>query len=525
MLVSRNNKKSALAFRSPPSRPVEGGQDETALPTESVTLSDAKPAKPRRWGRKLGLGFMAALSLTGTVGAASYAAAQLPSCQQEASLIVDLQQGEVCRNRGPIDQSAMVGYSGDSDLNYDQVASNLLNVMDEAGVGDGYNVAELQRVAADPELSEDSRLAAQEVLADPILMKSMDVAADHEVNMNITAEDLAQFAQDEPDAGAFTFLDLASQLSQKVDGTNAFTYFDSRGGVDDSFSHQDLQSVARDKSAPEEFREVANEFLDYPNLFNGFDVAQSEFRPEWWDDFSGVQKLDGVISHDDLKEIRYSPTPEEGEQWTDADRAALARIAEGGELSPDLFTAFKQTNRGNCVATAVIKASMDHYGGNVLREFTPNKAGGYDVVMHDGFELSLTGQEMEAGATASHYVGEHEDTMAYADLLFTSAAKRAQLEGHERAGSFGQALLSLNNGERSRNFPRLLGLQDFVQPLDLSEVGGQDGVVIYGGGHSYYVDTVEGQTLGDRWGQPTGFAARTHVNEGKPSRGAYTFNG
>lgn len=523
MLVSRNN-RSTLAFRSPPR--LKKDPEQSAFPLESVMLSEAKaPAGAgRSWGRKLGLGFMAALSLTGTVAGASYVATQLPACQQEAELILDMQRGEFCLDRGEIDPAAMVGYSGDAEMNYDQVATNLLDTMSDVDVGEGYDVADLQRVAADPDLSEESRLAAQELLADPILMKSVDVAADHEVNMNITAQDLAQFAEAEPDAGAFTFDDLASQLSIKVDDTSAFTYFDSQDSVDDTFSRQDLQYVLRDSDAPEAFREVAGEFLDHPNLFNGFDVAETNFRPEWWDGLTGSQRLDGVISRDDVTEVRYSPTPEEGEQWTSSDRAALARVAAGGDLSPDLFTAFRQTDRGNCVVTAVVKAGMDHYGGDVLRSFTPNEAGGYDVVMHDGFQLSLTGQEMEAGATASHYVGEHEDTKAYANLLFTSAAKRAQLEGHERAGSFGQALLSISNGEKTKNFPHFLGLDELVRPLELSEVVGQDGAVVYGGGHAYYVDTVDGQTLGDRWGKPTEFGARAHVNEGKPSRGAYTFS-
>lgn len=520
MLVSRST--NSIAFRSPPRRAAR--VDRGVVPSlDSVELSGAK--KPRRSGaRKLGLGFMAALSLAGTVGGA-YAATQLPSCQMPTEIALEIQDGGFCLDRGSVEPGNLLGYSGDADMTYDQVANSLLDTLETVDVGDGYGVLDLQRVAADSSLSEESRLAAQELLADPILMKSVDVAADREVNLNITAQDLAKFAENEPDAGAFTFRDLTSRLKVKVDDTSAFDYFDSQGSVDDRFSRQDLQLIADDKGAPEEFREVASDFLSYPNLFNGIDVASSNFRPHIWDGVLGGQQLDGVISGDDITEVRYSPTPEEGQQWTDADRAALTRIANGGELSPDLFTAFRQTDRGNCVATAVIKASMDHYGGNVLREFTPNKSGGYDVVMHDGYQLSLTGQEMEAGATASHYKAEHDDTKAYANLLFTSAAKRAQLEGHERAGSFSQALLSLSNGERSASFPKLLGLDHLVERLDLSEVVGQDGAVVYGGGHAYYVDTVDGQTLGDRWGKPTEFLARSHVNEGKPSRGAYTFQG
>ncbi|HIB67132.1 MAG TPA: hypothetical protein EYO33_18990 [Phycisphaerales bacterium] len=85
--------------------------------------------------------------------------------------------------------------------------------------------------------------------------------------------------------------------------------------------------------------------------------------------------------------------------------------------------------------------------------------------MQDGFRLTLTAQEMEAGATAAHFAGSHSVTKSYANLLFTSVAKRAQLESHEGAQSFGQALLSVSNGEKALEMPDLLGLGHLVRKL------------------------------------------------------------
>ncbi|MCA9792445.1 MAG: hypothetical protein KC910_11640 [Candidatus Eremiobacteraeota bacterium] len=420
----------------------------------------------------------------------------------------------------PPNPQMMIGYSGDADMSYDQVAGSLLESMGLAGVGQGYDMTDLARVAANPDLPDDSRLAAQELLADPILLNSMDVAGDGRVNRDITAQDLQRFAELQPDAGALTFVDLEKDLHTRVEDTNAFDYFDAHTTTDDSFNRGDLQVIFQDPGTPEAFREVAGEFLANPNLFNGFDVANADFSVRRFHGNDPSLLLDGVITRDDVKEVAYSPTPEEANQWTSLDREALERVAAGGELAPEMFTAFHQTDRGNCVATAFIKAAIDHYGGEVFESFSPNQQGGYDIVMRDGYRLQLTGQEMEAGTTATHFSGERNDTKSYANLLFTAAAKRAQLEGHEGAFTFGQALLSLNNGEGSRSVPHFLGLDDYVQKLELADVPGQHGVVVYGGGHAYYVDTVDGHTLGDRYGKPTDYQAKSHINEGEPSSGA-----
>lgn len=477
---------------SPSRKSKEFPQTSNSSHEESASQAEAHPQKGGKLGKILaGTG----LALTGL-------ASLIPSHPEPVPELV-------------------VGYSGDAELEYDQVAEALLDTLDLLDIGRSYQVEDLQDVAANQNLPEVSRLAAQEVLADPILLNSLDVAGDSIVDQKITAEDLARFSENHPDAGAFTFLDLERQLHRQVEGTSAFDYFDTWNKADDKFSKQDLQQLRSDSQTPELFQEVAGNFLDNPNLFNGFDVARASFRPGLFDHISGRQRLDGIISRDDVQEIRYSPTPEAELQFTDEDRAALERISQGGELSPDLFTAFRQTDRGNCVATGVIKAAMDHYGGNVLAHFEPNDQGGYSITMQDGYRLELTGQELEAGATASHYAGTRNDTKSYANLLFTSAAKRAQLEGHEGAQTFGQSLLSLNNGENAKAVPRFLGLQHLVKPIKLSEVPGQSGVVVYGGGHAYYVDTVEGQTLGDRWGTATEFQGKAHVNEGVDSSGAY----
>ena len=481
-----------------------------------ATKAGARPEKDSYLGRKIGAGVLAALSLTGTLGGVvSHVATHLPTCQEQ-NFPLNLENGEICLTR----ELAGVGYSGDSSQSYSDVADNLLQVLVQEDRSEGLDIEDLQELAASDQASQGSRDAARILLADPLLMNSMDLGARGRVDREITAEDLEVFLARQPDSGAFTFRELEDELDTKVGDQTAFQYFDARGAQDEAFSRDDLESISTDTQAPEAFRILADDFLENPNVFNGFDVANAAFRPSWLDLASGRQSLDGTVSHDDVLEVRYNPSPEVGKQWTAADAKALEALHHGEELGSDLFTAFHQTDRGNCVATAVIKAAMDHYGARVLKDFRLNESGGYNVVMHDGYRLSLTAQEMEAGATAAHFAGPQSPTKSYAKVLFASIAKRAQLDSHEGAQSFGQALLSVSNGERTLEMPHLLGLDGLVQKLDLSEVPGQDGAVVYGGGHSYYVDTIEGKTFGDRWGKATSYEGKVHVNEGGSSKGA-----
>ena len=486
---------------------------------QQATERGARDKKNSHVGRAIGAGVLAALSLTGTVvGVASHVATQLPTCQEQA-FPINFEQGEICLTR----DLAGVGYSGETPQSYTEVADHLLQALEQGELSEGLGVDDLQDLAATDHVSQDSRDAARLLLADPLLMNSMDLGLSGRVDREITAEDLETFLARQPDAGAFTFRELEKELATRVEDQTAFQYFDARSSLDEAFSRHDLESVSKDSGAPQPFRALADNFLENPDIFNGFDVAQASFRPSWLDFVSGRQSLDGIVSHEDVLEVRYNPSPEIGQQWSEADSKALETLHHGGELNSDLFTAFRQTDRGNCVATAVIKAAMDHYGTGVLKDFRLNDAGGYDVLMQDGFRLTLTAQEMEAGATAAHFAGSHSVTKSYANLLFTSVAKRAQLESHEGAQSFGQALLSVSNGEKALEMPDLLGLGHLVRKLELSEVPGQDGVVVYGGGHSYYVDTVAGKTYGDRWGTAALYEGKVHVNQGGASRGAIVF--
>ena len=495
----------------------EGQTDEVEF--GEATQAGARSEKNSHFRRKVGAGVLAALSLTGTLGGiVSHIATQLPTCQEQ-SFPLNFQQGEICLDR----ELAGVGYSGDGSQSYSEVADNLLQVLEQRERSESLDVGDLQELAASDQVADGSRDAARVLLADPILMNSMDLGLSGRVDREITAEDLETFLARQPDAGAFTFRELENELGTRVEEQTAFQYFDTRGALDEAFNRDDLEAISNDAYAPEPFRALADNFLANPNVFNGFDVAQASFRPSLLDFASGRQSLDGVVSHDDILEVRYNPSPEVGKQWTAVDVKALETLRHGGELSSDLFSAFHQTDKGNCVATAVIKAAMDHYGDRVLKDFRLNETGGYEIVMQDGFQFSLTAQEMEAGTTAAHFAGPRSATKSYANLLFTSVAKRAQLESHEGAQSFGQALLAVSNGERAVEMPHLLGLDGFVQKLDLSEVPGQDGAVVYGGGHSYYVDTVEGKTYGDRWGRTTPYEGKVHINEGDSSKGALVF--
>ncbi|MBV4480629.1 CsgG/HfaB family protein [Pseudomonas sp. SWRI124] len=103
------------------------------------------------------------------------------------------------------------------------------------------------------------------------------------------------------------------------------------------------------------------------------------------------------------------------------------------------------------MTVSAIKAAMYRFGQSptdIFKEVTKT-SGGYQVVMRDDFQLTLTDRELAEGARAARFVGADKGMLKDAQFLFAVSAKRAQMENNDRTAgrSFQAAIRSLNNGE------------------------------------------------------------------------------
>ena len=425
--------------------------------------------------------------------------------------------------------SQLHGYSGELASDRPAVIQGLqqnINLLDSNhGHDDGkIGISDLLRVAGDQSAPEAARDSAAAVLADPVLMNSLDVATGTKVDYIISNSDLSQAWRNEQGGDFGSFASMRSDLLRQSNGENAFQYFDQLGGKNDQFSLTDLRTAVDASSTPGDFRTVAEDLLANPNYLNGFDVASNSNPTGLFSFMNGSNYKDGTVSADDLDQIANSPSPEVGAQFTPEDQAALDRVLSGEvKISDDLFRSFSQTDRGNCASTALIKAAMQEFGGNIFQSVEKLPDGSYDVVMKDGFHENISPGELEAAATATHYAGSSHETKGLATLSYASMAKRAWAMHHDGAQTYGQALLSLNDGEIAGNVPLYLGLEHHVDYISVDEVGQHDHAVVSGNGHAYFVQrSPDGTLTGDRWGTPTPYEGRVHINEGAKQDHAYT---
>lgn len=501
--------------RSNAVEPQNTPQDRVAL-SAGPDLASQAPAESRlrhsgsKW-KKVALG--SALGITAVAGVAGALTGpgqvmiqQILHPQQQAQDLV----------------SQLQGYAGESAVNRQQVIEGLQEhqqILDAPAGGreDGLiGISDLNRVAADSSAPAAARDSAQAVLADPVLLDALDVATGTQVDHLISFGDLNQAWLNEQGGDLGSFSQVRSQLQTPVDGQSAFDYFDSLGRQDELFTLQDLELGLSLSETPPEFKDLAVDLLANPNYLNAFDVASSTDSGGILSRFHSANSRDGAISAEDLQNIAYAPLPESGLQFTPEDRAALERLLRGETtLDSDLFRSFYQTDRGNCASTAVIKAAMHTFGAQVFEQVVIESDGSYSVTMRDGFHLSLSPSEMEAAATGAHYQGDDPATRGLATLAYASMAKRAWAMGHEGAQTYGEALLSLNNGENTNLVPTYLGLRHHLDFISLSEVAQEDSAVVSGSGHAYFVERQEGGGLmGDKWGTATPYAGRVFIDEG-----------
>lgn len=423
------------------------------------------------------------------------------------------------------------GYSGESAVDRQQVIEGLKDhqqILDAPAGGrqDGLiGISDLNRVAADASAPAAARDSAQAVLADPVLLDALDVATGTRVDHLISTGDLQQAWLNEQGGDIGSFAQVRSQLQTPVDGQSAFEYFDSLGRQDDLFTVYDLETGLNLSQTPAEFKDLAGNLLANPNYLNAFDVASSTDSGGILARFHSANSRDGAISAEDLQNIAYAPLPESGLQFTPEDRAALDRLLRGEtSLDSDLFGSFRQTDRGNCASTAVIKAAMHTFGAEIFDQVVVEADGTYSVTMRDGFQLSLSPSELEAAATATHYQGNDPATRGLATLSYASMAKRAWAMGHEGAQTYGEALLSLNNGENTNLVPTYLGLRHQVDFISLDQVAQKDSAVVFGNGHAYFVERQEQGLMGDKWGTATPYEGRVFINEGPKQDSAFVIH-
>ena len=103
---------------------------------------------------------------------------------------------------------------------------------------------------------------------------------------------------------------------------------------------------------------------------------------------------------------------------------------------------------------------------------------------------------------SSDFAGSNEKLLAYATIMYAAAAKRAQMQRHEGARSFNQALNALNNGEMLHNSIKFLGLSNQLVSVNPASLSNRDAVLACSDQHAIYVDkTNDGEHIADHYGE------------------------
>jgi hypothetical protein len=167
--------------------------------------------------------------------------------------------------------------------------------------------------------------------------------------------------------------------------------------------------------------------------------------------------------------------------------------------SERIIKAFKQGGAGNCVSIAVIKASIQVFGIGGVVQFLKTNENNYSFLMKDGFEGEISNYELNMACEGSKF--EHQEDLEifnYANLCFSAMVKRAQLENHEGAISFEQAINALNNGEYYYLGADWLGLRHHKRSLGLKYIWNNIGVVGASPRHCFFCS----HGLVDDYGMP-----------------------
>jgi len=382
-----------------------------------------------------------------------------------------------------LDPGTPTGYAGRHGFDMARAAEVMHRNIDKLDTANGgrsngrFDLKDMESVAADRRTPPELRKAVRNFLADPTALMALDVASGRALNRRFNGAGLMNFAAEErANAGRMS----ADAIADVIGQPDNFDRLDrnSAGELDSYFSRADLRRVANDGTAPAALRQASQDLLDNDNRFRAFDLGESTRR-------------DGFVHRYDVDNVEFSPTPERGRQWKTRHDMALQRaLADGVDFDPSLFSGVSQTDRGNCVSVAIIKAAMDRYGNGVLKSVDPLDDGGYAVTLQDDEKIQLNRGELEAAATAAHFGGDTPETRAYATLCYAAMGKRAQEMSHENSATYAEGLRALANGEVDPlETTAFLGLRDRTRSVAVADIPGQDGVVAWSNSHAVYVDT------------------------------------
>ncbi|MGK9417731.1 hypothetical protein ACSSUR_16515 [Pseudomonas cedrina] len=162
-----------------------------------------------------------------------------------------------------------------------------------------------------------------------------------------------------------------------------------------------------------------------------------------------------------------------------------------GKKPDNIWSGFSQGDVGNCVTVSAIKAAMMHFGQKPTDVFKSVKEAGdgWDVVMRDNFSVHVSKNELKMAAQYARFKGDDPSMLTDANFMYAASVKRVQKEGNDglRGQSFNNAMLSLNDGEYSREGLVRLGLKNNIRAATDAELRrSKVGTVEYGG-HSMAV--------------------------------------
>lgn len=183
----------------------------------------------------------------------------------------------------------------------------------------------------------------------------------------------------------------------------------------------------------------------------------------------------------------------------------LDSALQGDKNFDNVFSQFGQGTEGNCAAVACIKAAMDVYDNKVFDQVTKGDDGSYTIKMQDGQEVKVSAAELGQAAKASNFDGPDSEAKSYAIMSYAAMAKRAQMEGHEGARSYTQALNSLADGDNPYDSARFLGLKNQTQQVDPTRANGGNAVVGWNSTHAVYIDSTSQGTKTDHYGKATSY--------------------
>lgn len=145
----------------------------------------------------------------------------------------------------------------------------------------------------------------------------------------------------------------------------------------------------------------------------------------------------------------------------------------------EIISSFRQgESSANCVAVAVIKASVEVFGLTGIFQTINRSADETTVTLRNGMAITVTKDELDLAALRSAFVlGGNAQLYQFANFAFAVMAKRAQRAHNEGAVTFDEAIDSLLNGESYARGPEWIGVEQYVQKIRKRDIWKYAGVV------------------------------------------------